>query len=118
MEFDYKMVIVVRKDLKLSPGKLAVQASHASVLCAVESEKQGKYFDKWFREGQKKVIVKCDDLEHMEFLRDVARNNGLTARMVADAGLTEIPPGTKTCLGVGPGPNEIVDKVTGNLPLL
>lgn len=118
MGFDYKMVLVVRKDLKLSPGKLAVQASHASVQCALKSKEENNYFKKWYDEGQKKVIVKCDDIDHMEFLKDVAENNGLTACIVTDAGLTEVPPGTKTCLGIGPGPNDIVDKVTGDLSLL
>ncbi len=118
MGFEYKMALVVRKDLKLSPGKMAVQTSHAAVGCALESKKKGKYFDGWYREGQKKVVLKCDDEEHMDFLSDVAKKNGLVAYMVTDAGLTEVPPGTRTCLGIGPGPDDIVDKVTGELSLV
>ena len=117
MDFKYKLVVVVRKDVDLSPGKLAVQVAHASVACAVESKKKGEYFNKWFKEGQKKVVVKCDDLEHMDFLQEVAEKEGLVTKVVQDAGLTEVVPGTKTCLGIGPGPNEKVDKVTGKLPL-
>ncbi|RLG31136.1 hypothetical protein DRN98_06760, partial [Methanosarcinales archaeon] len=30
--FDYKQCLVIRTDLKLSKGKTAVQASHASIL--------------------------------------------------------------------------------------
>ena len=47
MDFDYKLVVVVRRDIDLSPGKLAVQVAHASVACAVESEKKGEHFDRW-----------------------------------------------------------------------
>ncbi len=118
MDFKYKLVIVVRKDLDISAGKLAVQVSHASVSCAMESRKENKkYFKKWMKEGQKKVLVKCDDLDHMEFLKKRAEKEGLVTKLVTDAGLTEVKSGTKTCLGVGPGPNNIVDKVTGDLPL-
>ena len=38
--------------------------------------------------------------------------------VVRDAGLTEIPPGTVTCIGIGPAKNETVDRVTGKLSLM
>ncbi len=111
-------MIVVRNDLNISPGKLAVQASHASVSCAVESKKKKKrYFKRWMKEGQKKVLVKCDDIEHMKFLKKEAEEKGLVTKLVSDAGLTEVKSGTKTCLGIGPGPNDLIDDVTGDLSL-
>ncbi len=118
MDFNYKLVIAVRKDLDISAGKLAVQVSHASVSCALKSKKEKKkYFKNWMNEGQKKVLVECDDLEHMQFLKERAKKEGLVTKLVTDAGLTEVQSGTKTCLGVGPGPNNLVDKVTGDLSL-
>lgn len=118
MDFKHKMVLVIRKDIKLSPGKMAVQTCHAAVSCALDSKKQGNYFNEWYREGQKKVVLKCEDEAHLFFLKDVAEKNGLVARIISDAGLTEVPPGTITCLGIGPGPNGVVDRVTGELSLL
>ena len=44
MEFDYKMVIVARKNLELSPGKLAVQVAHAAVACSLDTKKENS---KW-----------------------------------------------------------------------
>ncbi len=118
MNFKYKLVMVIRDDLDLSTGKLAVQASHAAVSCAVECQKNNKrLFKRWMKEGQKKVLVKCDDAEHLESLRGLAVENGLITKVVSDAGRTEVSEGTKTCLGIGPGPEDTVDKVTGDLSL-
>ncbi len=113
------MVIVVRTDLGLSKGKLAVQVAHAAVSCAISSKKKHPLiFKKWFQEGQKKVVVKVSSLKELQELKAMADDIGLTTALIADAGLTEIPPGTVTCLGIGPEREEIVDKVTGNLPLM
>ncbi len=114
------MVIVARKDLKLSAGKLAVQVAHAAVSCvelAQKQTKQKRWFRDWYREGQKKVVVKSPDLETLHRLRAHAESVGLVAALITDAGLTHLPPGTVTCLGVGPGPNAEVDRVTGDMSL-
>jgi PTH2 family peptidyl-tRNA hydrolase len=118
-EFNYKMVIVVRMDLKLSPGKLAVQVAHAATTCAITASKdENRYFKLWFNEGQKKVVVKVPSEMELHELKETARSKGLIAHLIQDAGMTEIPAGTTTVLGIGPGPNAIVDSVTGRLPLL
>lgn len=115
----YKLVVVVRENLNLSCGKLAVQVAHAAVECTLKAEKRkDKYLDPWIKEGQKKVVVKTKDLQSLYELEFKARSLGLTTSIIRDAGLTEVPPGTVTCLGIGPGPEEIINKVTGNLPLL
>jgi len=116
---DYKLVIAVRSDLELSKGKLAVQVAHAAVMAAFDAKAHHrKWFAEWWSEGQKKVIVKGGTLHDLQALRSKARSMGLTTALVEDAGLTELPPGTVTCLGIGPGPNAIVDQVTGGLKLI
>ena len=116
---EHKLVIAVRDDLKLSSGKLGVQVAHAAVNCALFSKKnQTKWFTQWYKEGQKKVVVRAFDLKELYDLKHQAESYKLTTSLVIDAGLTEVPPETVTCLGIGPGPNEIVDKVTGEFKLL
>ena len=114
-----KMVLVVRTELGLSPGKTAVQVAHAAVMLALQGKSRGSAnFQAWLDEGQKKVAVRATNLAEMDLLKRKAQALGLPTVYVEDAGYTEIPPGTKTVLGVGPGPAGDVDKVTGDLPLL
>lgn len=115
---DTKVVVVVRLDLDISRGKTAVQVAHAAVMCALESRVKAKpWFDRWIDGGQRKIVVKAQDLKTLRELHARAEQQGLVAVLVQDAGLTEVEPGTTTVLGVGPAPDEVVDKVTGGLPL-
>ena len=119
MVFEYKQIIVVRSDLKLSTGKLAVQVAHAAVECALESKKNNsKWFNKWYREGSKKVVVKVNSENEFYSLKDQAEKLNIVTKIIEDAGYTEIPPGTKTALGIGPAPKNIIDQVTKDLLLL
>jgi PTH2 family peptidyl-tRNA hydrolase len=37
---------------------------------------------------------------------------------VSDAGHTQLAPGTTTCISIGPAPENLIDKITGDLKLL
>ena len=116
---DYKMVIVMRKDLALSEGKAIVQGAHAAVSAAREAKKSNpKWHKLWLEEGQKKVVVKVETLDDLLDIERLAKAKGLPRHLVQDAGLTEVPPGTVTCLGIGPAPNNLMDPVTGSLSLV
>ncbi len=116
---EYKLVVVVREDLDLSKGKMAVQVAHAAVAAALGGKAaHPRWFHAWIDEGQKKVVVRAPDLEALRDLKRRAASLKLPTTLIEDAGLTELPPGTTTCLGVGPGPNHLVDEVTGHLKLV
>ena len=118
-DFEYKMVIVTRSDLPLSAGKLAAQVSHAAVSCTLLTKKnKPEWFAKWQREGAKKVVVKVETLGEFFPLKEKAEKLGITVNVVTDAGHTEIPEGTQTVLGIGPAPSNLINQVTGELPLL
>ena len=114
----YKQVLVVREDLDISEGKRAVQVAHAALEAAqVARERHDKWLREWRREGQRKVVLRARDLEHLRTLHEKAKALKLPCAWIDDAGLTEVPPGTTTCLGIGPAPESLIDQVTGNLPL-
>lgn len=117
--FRYKQVIIFRIDLKMSKGKIAAQAGHAAVSAAEDARKHHwKWFKAWMDEGQCKIIVKVKGEKELLELEKQAKELGLPCALIIDQGLTEIPPGTITCLGIGPAPAEQVDKITKKLPLL
>ena len=112
----YKQVILVRQDLKLPKGKLAVQSAHASLDAAMKSDKE--ILEKWKRQGGKKIILKVADekelLKHMSMLE----NEGIKVSLIKDAGHTVVEPGTITCLGAGPDLEDKIDRITGNLKMV
>lgn len=118
-DFDYKQVIIFRKDLKLSKGKIAAQAGHAAVSAAIEARKFHKsWFDSWLFEGQRKIALKIKNEKELLKFKKFAIDLGLPTSLIIDRGLTEIPEGTITCLGIGPAPTEKIDRLTRDLKLL
>jgi len=117
-EFEYKQVLVFRTDLKMGKGKIAAQAGHAAVSSAQEAYvHKKKWWEAWIFEGQRKVAVKVPSEKELHELEDQAEDLGLPHSLIVDRGLTQIPEGTVTCLGIGPAPEALVDKLTGKLPL-
>jgi PTH2 family peptidyl-tRNA hydrolase len=116
--FGYKQAMVLRADLKMSCGKAAVQACHGAVSACEEAKKQRpSWFRSWMEEGQRKIVLRAESEAELLELEKKAVKLRIPMFLVSDMGLTELPPGTTTALGVGPAPSNLVDKVTGNLPL-
>lgn len=115
----YKLVILVRNDVKMTKGKVAAQVAHASVNCAFASRKKNSTaFNKWYDSGQTKVVLKVDSLRDLYEYKALAEALGVTCSLITDAGRTQIDPGTVTCLGIGPEKGSILDRITGELKML
>ncbi len=112
----YKQAILVRKDLKLSKGKMSSQVSHASVEATLKSDKDK--VKSWRNEGMKKVILSVESEKELFKYKRVADEVGLISSLVKDAGRTEIKPGTVTCLAIGPDLAEKIDKVSEKLKMV
>jgi PTH2 family peptidyl-tRNA hydrolase len=118
-EFKYKLVVAVRRDLDMGKGKIAVQVGHASITAAEETRRHHpEWWKAWYNEGQCKVVVKVNSEADLTDLKQQADDIGLPSAIVQDRGLTQVEPGTATCVGIGPAPSDLVDKITGTLPLL
>ena len=116
IQVDYKMVILTR-DIVMSPGKLAAQVAHAAVECTLKAkEKDPRKVKKWLKEGQKKVILRADEDEMIK-LQEMAHLANLQTAIVHDAGLTELEPGTLTAIAIGPASEVELNKITGYLKL-
>lgn len=125
-----KMVIVVRGDLKTvkgdkpRTGKLIAQGGH-SVLGFVWDNVKGKRvcFDlsdaqyDWYKSGQTKIALKAKDEAQLLEVFQNAKNAGISAELIIDAGRTEFGEPTKTCVAIGPDYSERIDKITGDLSL-
>jgi len=113
-----KQVIAVRTDLDMGKGKIAAQVGHASVLGAEHVRKSNPdWFNEWWSQ-QEKVVVKVQSLKELQEIKQHAISIDLPWSEVSDAGHTQLSPGTITCISLGPAPEDLIDKITGDLKLL
>ncbi|MBI2547648.1 MAG: peptidyl-tRNA hydrolase [Candidatus Aenigmarchaeota archaeon] len=112
----YKQVIVLRKDIGMSNGKLISQALHAAIGALKKSD--AGIVEKWENEGSKKVVLKINGVKELKDLESKIRKSGMPYVLVKDAGLTQLKTGTPTALGIGPVEETKVNKITGKLKLL
>ncbi len=107
---------MVNQALKLPKGKLAAQVAHAAVGAFLEASDDARV--DWLDEGMPKVVLAAEDEAALLALQDQALEAGIPCLLVEDAGRTVVPEGTITCLGLGPAPDEDIDRLTGELKLL
>lgn len=112
------MALIVRSDLSMSAGKIAVQCAHAAVKCAQLARKNNRIYDRWLENGGRKICLVVEDESHLLEVQEHVSSAGIVHALVSDAGHTEVPPGTNTVLGVGPATRRAIDAITGTLDTL
>lgn len=141
MAYRSKQMLIVRRDLKMRKGKIAAQASHASVEAVLKAiVKEGRmsqlrvtedgyaYLDApdgqespltdWFRYGMAKICVYVDGEEALLELEKKAEEAGIVTALIRDAGMTEFHgEPTYTALAFEPLEADKADELTGGLPL-
>ncbi len=112
--------IIFRKDLKLSPGKIAAQAGHA-VQLALETiwrKQEYEWAHQWKTGSYTKIVLQVKDKTELHSLADSLDADNRQYSWVIDHGRTEIEPGTVTCMALQPMPRSIAAKYVGSLGLL
>ncbi len=129
MTNDVKQLIIVRNDLrsKLRHGKLAAQVAHAAMAPLLRDSMTTEDNDLiipmdtplrlWLDGAFTKVVLRCDDLNHMKEMQELAIAHNIRQFMIHDAGRTVFNEPTYTCLGVGPFYSEKLNPLYGDLKM-
>lgn len=115
---EHKAVFVVRKDLNMSPGKIAAQVAHAALALVSADAQSVEKVHLWQSLGEKIVVCECADAAQFAVLKQKAAAERIVCASVHDAGRTEVEEGSETVVGFGPDGEEAVNRVTGKLRLL
>ncbi|MBN2478338.1 peptidyl-tRNA hydrolase [Candidatus Micrarchaeota archaeon] len=116
---EIKQAIIVRNDLKMGKGKIAAQASHASLASFLKTQNSNpEITEKWLEEGMKKIVLKVDSEKDLLIYFQHCKDSGIPCELIRDAGLTQIKGGSITCFGAGPYYEDDLNKILGRLKLL
>ncbi len=128
-----KQIIIVRKDLNMSPGKMSAQVSHASMafLSAwikntidinynIQTKFDKDIYDEWINDIFTKVILEAKNknqlLKAVEMANELGMKEGEDYFLIRDNCLTELEPEedgrTLTCIGFKPMRPEIIDQIS------
>jgi PTH2 family peptidyl-tRNA hydrolase len=119
----YKMALVVRTDLGMGKGKIAAQCGHAASRLTLECLQIHDFTDRlmaWLQDQppEMKIVLKIGSEKELLELAEQCLKLDLLHTVIADAGHTQVEPGSITVLGIGPDTNERIHAVVGHLKLL
>jgi PTH2 family peptidyl-tRNA hydrolase len=115
-KFKYKQVIVIRRDIEMSPAKLGVQVAHGAIESYIYTNPQVR--DEWYMEGMRKVVLMVESRDELNKIAAKAdKEFNIAPRFIIDFGLTELEPMTVTGVSFEISETEKIDKVTKRLKL-
>lgn len=129
----HKQVLVIRKDLNMRKGKIAAQAAHASMKAILDRgytqfDDTGlntlvipltANIEPWLTGLFTKICVSVNSEDELLNIYNQAISADICCSLIQDAGLTEFngrP--TLTAVAIGPDVEEVINPITGHLPLL
>lgn len=67
--------------------------------------------------GGTKITVRLDSEEEMLKINEQAKKMGVLSSIIRDAGQTQVAPGSRTVIAIGPAPKSVLEQITGHLKL-
>lgn len=115
--YQYKQVLLIRRDLSMSRGKEIAQACHASMAVVLRNPDHPDVVA-WLKGAFAKVALVVNSQEELEEFCKKATEAGIINETITDSGRTYfhgVP--TVTVAALGPARAEEIDKITGHLKL-
>lgn len=131
------MYIIVNNDLAMGKGKIIAQCCHGvcDVIRQLHTEKNDEIYRSWLKNGQKKIVLKATQKQLIALLDEfnIFKSNGSTSNgsssnkniwchiwchAVYDAGLTQIPENSLTCVVFRPLAPDQIPNIIHSLKLL
>ena len=102
----------------MKPGKIAAQCGHAAVgAYAMCKKRNPQLLRNWMSCGGTKIALKINSEEEMFSLQSSAKKANINTYIVRDAGQTQVEPGSRTVIAIGPEKKNVLEPITGNLKL-
>lgn len=114
---NYRIVLVVRMDLKMSKQKIGSLLCHAALGQFKKLHKtKNRNLWEWEHDGCSTVILRVPDEESLTDLKASAKTMGIPTHTVIDRGSAHSNP-VRTVMAVGPAKSDVVSEVTKHLTL-
>eukprot|EP00003_Mantamonas_plastica_P008982 TRINITY_DN1811_c0_g1_i1.p1 TRINITY_DN1811_c0_g1~~TRINITY_DN1811_c0_g1_i1.p1 ORF type:complete len:102 (+),score=19.94 TRINITY_DN1811_c0_g1_i1:118-423(+) len=100
---------------------MAAQCCHGSVGAYRISHTKREWYRNvkvWERVGAKKIVLSVPDEDAFDELIAKLSESNLAFRVITDAGHTQLPPNTRTVIGIGPADKSELFPFTGKLKLV
>ena len=99
-EIEYKQFVIIPKKPKMSSGKIASQACHATYMALANQHEQSD-IDKWEKSGMCVIVLKCKDTTQLLGIAKYLEQWEVPHWLYIDEGHTEVAMGTPTALATG-----------------
>lgn len=95
--------VIVPKRPKMSKGKIASQAAHATfrALKQMWTTEEQEIIKKWNETGMCVIVLECKDVKQLINIHLYLKSENIVNALVVDEGLTEVPFATPTALATG-----------------
>lgn len=99
----YSLVVLVRKDLRMKPGKIAAQTIHAALGACYQSLDRPITKEFMKKSLERRIIcLKVDDEKEMLKIQEKMTELKINTFIQVDLGFTQVPAYTKTAMAIGP----------------